>query len=73
MKQLIYEFLSPFHKTYDHKIWQAVTSREVDSSETNQAGAGDAIMSRSRDKLERLYLHYKGAYGYQTRRDSNLP
>ena len=27
--------------------------------ETNEAGAGDAITSRSRDKLKSLYLHYQ--------------
>ena len=29
------------------------------SPETNEAGAGDAITSRSRDKLKSLYLHYQ--------------
>ena len=31
---------------------------EFDSNETNQAGAGDAITLRSRNKLKALYLHY---------------
>ena len=43
-----------FYKTYDHQIWQAGT--EVHLDETNQAGVGDAISSRSRDKLK-TYLH----------------
>ena len=40
------------HKIYDHQIWLAGTSRGVDSTETNQAGSGDAITPRSRDKLK---------------------
>ena len=49
-----------FYKTYDHQIWQADTSRAegVDSNETNQAGAGDVITSRLRDKLKTIYSHY---------------
>ena len=39
-------------KTYGHQIWQAGISRGVDSNKTNQSGAGDAITSRSGDKLE---------------------
>ena len=39
------------------KYWQAGISREVDLNEINQAGAGDAITSRPRDKLTQLYLH----------------
>ena len=31
------------------EIWQGDTSRRIDSSEINQAGAGEFIMSRSRD------------------------
>ena len=54
------------------QIWQAGTSGGVDSNETNQAGAGDAIMSRLVDKLK-TYIYYQGAYGHQTRQDSNLP
>ena len=41
-----------------HQIWQADTSTGFDSNETNQAGAGDLIMSRSREKLKTLYLRY---------------
>ena len=33
------------HKTYDYEIWRAVTSKEFNSSESNQASAGDAITS----------------------------
>ena len=44
-------------------MWQAGTSTGFDSNETNQAGAGDDITSRSRDKLKSLYLHYHIAYG----------
>ena len=54
-------------KTYDHQTQQARTSRGIDSDETNQAGAGDAIMSGPRDKLKTLYLHYQSAFGYPTR------
>ena len=50
-----------FYKTYDHQIWQ--TDTEVHSDETNQAGAGDAISSRSCDKLKK-YLHYQSGYGH---------
>ena len=39
------------HKTYDYLSFQASTSRGVDSNETNQAGAGNVITSRSSDKL----------------------
>ena len=42
--------------TYDHQIWQAGTSTGFDSNQTNQAGAGDVITSRSCDKLK-TYLH----------------
>ena len=59
-------------KTYDRQIWQAGASAGRDSSETNQAGAGDAITARSRDKLKALYLHYQSVYGHQTRQDGNL-
>ena len=41
-----------FHKTYNHQIRQASTSRGVDSNEVNQAGGGDVIMSRSCKKLK---------------------
>ena len=54
-----------FYKTYDHQIWQAGTSTGFDSNKTNQAGTGDVITSRSRDKLK-TYLHYQSAYGHQT-------
>ena len=60
------------YKTYDCQIWRAGTSIVVDSSETSQAGVGDVIMSRPRDKLK-TSLHYHSAYGYQTWQDSNLP
>ena len=42
----------------------------VDSSKTNQAGAGDVIMSRSRAKLK-PYLHYDRAYGHTTWQDDD--
>ena len=29
-----------FYKSSDYQIWQAGTSREVDSNDNNQAGAG---------------------------------
>ena len=61
-----------FYKTYDHQIWQTGASAGLDSNETNQAGAGDAITARSRDKLKALYLHYQSTYGHQTRQDGNL-
>ena len=43
--------------TYDHQTWKAAISTGFDSNETNQAGAGHVITSRSRDKLK-TYLHY---------------
>ena len=46
-----------FHKTYDYQIWQAGTSRGVDSNENSQPRAGDIIVSRSPDKLKLLYLY----------------
>ena len=54
-------------------MWQAGTSTGVDSNKINQAGAGGAIPSRSRDKLKILYLHFQCAYGHQTWQDDNLP
>ena len=39
-----------FHKICNHQIWQAGTYRGVDANETNHAGAGDVIMSRSFEK-----------------------
>ena len=62
-----------FYKTYNHQIWQAGTSTGFDLNETNQAGAGDVITSRSRDKLKTLYLHYHSVYDHQTWQDGNLP
>ena len=59
-----------FGKTYDHRIWQAGTSTGVDSNETNQAGAGQVITSRSRDKK---HFHYQSAHGHQTWQGGNLP
>ena len=47
---------------------QVRTSRGGDSNETNQAGSGDVIRSRSRDKIKALYLHYHSAYGHETAR-----
>ena len=44
---------------------QDLNQMKFDTS-LNQAGAGDAITSRSHDKLKTLYLHYQSAYGYQT-------
>ena len=57
---------------YDHQIWQAGTPTGFDSNETNQAGAGDVITSRSHEKLK-TYFHYQSAYGHQTWQDGNLP
>ena len=59
--------------TYDHQIWQAGTPRRVDSNETNQAGAGDAVTSKARDRLKTFHLNFQSAYGYQTCQDGNLP
>ena len=47
---------------------QVHTSRGGDLNETNQAGSGDVIRSRSRDKIKALYLHYHSAYGHETAR-----
>ena len=62
-----------FYKTYDYQISQEGTCTGFDSNGINQAGAGDFITSRSRDKLKTLYLHYQSAYGHQTWQDGNLP
>ena len=59
--------------TFGHQIWQAGTSTRFDSIETNQAGAGDVITSRSRDKVKALCLHYHTGYDHQTWQDGNLP
>ena len=40
---------SVFHKIYDHQIWQAGTSRGIDSLETFEASNGDVVTLRSRD------------------------
>ena len=61
-----------FHQTYDYRIWQAGTSRGVDSNETNQAASGDVTMSRSRNKLK-SYLYYHSAYDHQTWHDDYYP
>ena len=53
------------------KFGRQGTSIELDPNETNQAGAGDAITSGSRQKLK-TYLHYQSAYGHQTWPDGNL-
>ena len=66
------EFYLHFHKTHDNQIWQAATPRRIDSSEINQAGAGDFNKSRSCDKWK-PYLHNQSAYGYQTFQDGNVP
>ena len=52
--------------TRGHQIWQACTSRGIDSSETNETGAGDIINSWSRDKIKTLYLHYHSPCEHQT-------
>ena len=57
---------------YDHQIWQADAPTAFDSNETNPTGGGDVIMSRSRDKLKSLNLHYHNAYGHQTCQVDNL-
>ena len=51
------------YDTYDHRICQPCTSTGFDSNQTNQAGAGDLITSRSSDKLKVIYLDYHSAYG----------
>ena len=60
------------HKAYDHQIWRVGTSRGVDSNKINQAGAGNAITSRSRDK-RKTYDHYQSNYSRQTWLDGKLP
>ena len=47
-----------FYKTCDYQMRQAATSTRFNTSETNQAGAGHVITSRSRGKLKR-YLNYQ--------------
>ena len=51
-----------FQKTFDHRIWQAGTSRTVYLNETNQAGASDIIMSRSCDFEKILYSLFNKGY-----------
>ena len=46
-----------FYKTHRHQILQAGISKGLGSNDTNQAGAGEAITQRSRNKLEMLYYH----------------
>ena len=41
-----------FNRAYDHQVWRAGTSKELDSNDTNQAGPGDTIKSRSNGKLK---------------------
>ena len=53
-------------------MWQAVASTAFDSNYTNQAGGGDVIMSRSREKLKTLFLHYQSTCGHQILQDGNL-
>ena len=53
-------------------ITQAGTSIGFDSNDTNQAGAGDVITSRSRDKLKTC-LNSLRPYDHQTWQDGNLP
>ena len=48
------------------KLWQAGTSTGFHSNKINQASVGDVITSRSRYKLQILYLHYQSAYSHQT-------
>ena len=50
-------------------MWQAGTSRGVDSKETNHARADDVILSRSRNKLKTSLL----PKCYQTLKNGNLP
>ena len=59
--------------TYDHQIWQAGTSRGVDSNDTNQTGTVDVTTSIPRDKLKLFHLHYQSVYGYQNWQNGNLP
>ena len=60
-----------FYKTYGYQILQVGKSTRCDSNENNQAGSGDVITSRSRDKLKALYLHYQGVSCHQTWQDGN--
>ena len=62
-----------FHETYDLQIWQAGTSREVHSNETNETGADDVIILISLDKFYTLYLHYESVLGHQTGQYGKLP
>ena len=47
-----------FYKTYDHQIWQEGISKGFHSNEANQAGAGDVITSRLRNKLKNSNLPF---------------
>ena len=59
-----------FHMTYDHQIWQTGISRGVHWNETNEAGAGDVITSRSNLKH---YISTIRVSGYQTWQNGNVP
>ena len=57
-KRWIQLFLSwhlDFHKTYDHQIWKACTSRRVDLLENYWAGTGDTITLISSDVKINLF------------------
>ena len=61
-----------FYRTCGHQIWQAGTSAEFDSSESNQAVDSDVVTSRSPKKLKTLNLFYQNAYDHQNWPYGNL-
>ena len=56
----------------EFSLYQGIIER-IDKNETNQAGAGDAITSKSLGTLKTLDLQYQSAYGHQTWQNGHLP
>ena len=56
-----------FHKTCDHKSWQADTSGGVDSNDSNRTVSGDYVVTGD------IITSLQNAYGHQTWQEGNLP
>ena len=56
------------------KFGKQVHLGEIDSNDTSEAGAGDVVTSRLRDKLKhetKLYLYYHSPLGHPTWQDGD--
>ena len=53
------------------KFSKQVHLQDLTQIKVNQAGTGDIITPRSRDKLK-TYFQYQSAYDHQSRQDRNL-